>query len=321
KFCSEADDLSTPRTPSLPHPAAVSQHQQQQQQSPSASHHHHVHQHHQQQQHHHQQQLPHHHLPHHSQHHHPPHTEHPPPSSPTEETNADVKYLTANCMVVTNYQGDTASVVDEHFTRALYEKPEHSPGKASPMSSRNFPASFWNSHYQPPAVSSSSRPPSLAGHLAGGAELYDPYHAGLHSLQHPGASDPWAYSLSSQAYGHRAHDVYQAAMAGVPSSSRPYHQYSSLSFQQHLPRLPTVPHQMSMGKADAWGARYHDAFTSPELAAAHGLDAANYSANHYANMTAAAASNIKTEFSNHYANMTGLETAVPQEGAKDLYWF
>lgn len=215
-------------------------------------------------------------------------------------------------MVVTHYAGDASTVVDEHFSRALstphFEKP-HSPGKASsPMSSRNFPPSFWNSNYQVPSTSSasSSRPPSLAGHLTGTspADLYDPYHSGLHSLQAP-APDPWAaYSLSSQAYGHRsvAHDVYQAAMSSVPSSSRPYHQYSSLSFQPHLARLPgvsAVTSQMPMAKPDSWGARYHEAFSNPELA--HGLDT-NYSAP-------------------HYPNVPGLETGVPQEGAKDLYWF
>nr|XP_053647463.1 protein vestigial-like [Cherax quadricarinatus] len=207
-------------------------------------------------------------------------------------------------MVVTHYAGDTAAVVDEHFTRALstphFEKP-HSPGKASsPMSSRNFPPSFWNSNYQVP--SSSSRPPSLAGHLgASPADLYDPYHGGLHSLQPP-APDPWAaYSLSSQAYGHRsvAHDVYQAAMSSVPSSSRPYHQYSSLSLQPHLARLPSVGSQMGMSKPESWGARYHEAFTSPEFS--HTLDT-NYS-------------------TPHYPNVPGLESGVPQEGAKDLYWF
>ncbi|XP_042229928.1 protein vestigial-like [Homarus americanus] len=184
------------------------------------------------------------------------------------------------------------------------------PGQyaSSPMSSRNFPPSFWNSNYQVPSSSSSSsssRPPSLAGHLgASPAELYDPYHAGLHPLQPP-APDPWAaYSLSSQAYGHRsmAHDVYQAAMSSVPSSSRPYHQYSSLSLQPHLARIPgvtAVGSQMGMAKPESWGARYHDAFTSPDFS--HGLDT-NYSAP-------------------HYPNVPGLETGVPQEGAKDLYWF
>lgn len=29
------------------------------------------------------------------------------------------QYLSATCVVFTNYSGDTASVVDEHFSRAL----------------------------------------------------------------------------------------------------------------------------------------------------------------------------------------------------------
>ena len=66
----------------------------------------------------------------------------------------------------------------------------------SPMTSRNFPPSFWNS--------GPSRPPSLASHLAspaGPSDLYEAYHPGLHSLQATATAtpDPWtAYSLSSQ---------------------------------------------------------------------------------------------------------------------------
>nr|XP_045613104.1 zinc-finger homeodomain protein 7-like [Procambarus clarkii] len=108
KFCSETEVSSAP-----PPPPPPSQHQHT---SPHLHHHH--------QQHHH-----HHHHHHHHPHHHPPLTE--PPGSPSQHAN-EVKYVSANCMVVTHYAGDTAAVVDEHFSRALstplFEKP-HSPGK------------------------------------------------------------------------------------------------------------------------------------------------------------------------------------------------
>ncbi|XP_076069420.1 uncharacterized protein LOC143041437 [Oratosquilla oratoria] len=266
KFCSEVDAPQAPATPShLHHHQQQQQQQQQQQREPSGT--------------------------------------------PPAETN-DVKYVSANCVLVTHYQGDVASVVDEHFTRALssqhFDKP-HSPGKAaSPMSSRNFPPSFWNSNYQPSIASSSSssssRPPSLAGphfpsHHAAvtAADLYDPYHGGLHSLQHP-AADPWHYPLTTQAYGHRgvAHDMYQAAMSSMPSSSRAYPQYTGLPFQPslaaRLPGVGGVSSQMSMTKvaADGWGARYHESLATP-TDLSHGLEA-NYSpaaaaaAAHYANV-------------------------------------
>lgn len=64
----------------------------------------------------------------------------------TAGANSRAQYMSANCVVVTHYQGDAASVVDEHFTKALDKT--HLK-EVSPMSARNFPASFWNSthHY------------------------------------------------------------------------------------------------------------------------------------------------------------------------------
>lgn len=39
------------------------------------------------------------------------------------------QYLSATCVVFTNYSGDTASVVDEHFSRALNFNNKESKGK------------------------------------------------------------------------------------------------------------------------------------------------------------------------------------------------
>jgi hypothetical protein len=42
------------------------------------------------------------------------------PESPSGDNNSGrTQYVSATCVVVTHYSGDTASVVDEHFTRAL----------------------------------------------------------------------------------------------------------------------------------------------------------------------------------------------------------
>ena len=39
------------------------------------------------------------------------------------------QYVSASCVVFTNYSGDTSSVVDEHFTRALNFSNKDSKGK------------------------------------------------------------------------------------------------------------------------------------------------------------------------------------------------
>lgn len=47
------------------------------------------------------------------------------------------QYVSANCVVFTHYTGDVASVVDQHFTRALsYASDKGSPGsdKGNPLS-------------------------------------------------------------------------------------------------------------------------------------------------------------------------------------------
>lgn len=38
------------------------------------------------------------------------------------------QYVSANCVVFTHYQGDAASVVDEHFNRALDKTSSHTKG-------------------------------------------------------------------------------------------------------------------------------------------------------------------------------------------------
>jgi len=99
------------------------------------------------------------------------------------------QYVSANCVVFTHYQGDAASVVDEHFNRALDKTATHTK-ESSPMSARNFPPSFWNSqHY------------SGAGHHGTAADLYSEHY-------HPG--DAW-YQYSQH---HRAvHDYHHHNMA------------------------------------------------------------------------------------------------------------
>ena len=58
-----------------------------------------------------------------------------------------------------------------------------------PMSQRNLPASFWNSHYQYPPM---GQYPG-GSHVTLGHEALYPDYSSLH-LQ----SDPWAYNLTGQ---------------------------------------------------------------------------------------------------------------------------
>ncbi|KAL0266473.1 UNVERIFIED_CONTAM: hypothetical protein PYX00_008994 [Menopon gallinae] len=133
------------------------------------------------------------------------------------------QYVSANCVVFTHYTGDVAAVVDEHFSRALSYSEKSSSGSkdSSPMSSRNFPPSFWNSNYQSPTV-------SMPHH----GELYGDY-------QHAGA-DPWHthyQQYTAAAHHHRAVHDYHHHHNTVA-------QYSGLL----LPRAGLAP---QYGK-DAW---------------------------------------------------------------------
>lgn len=47
----------------------------------------------------------------------------------TSRTSAQMQYLSATCVVITNYAGDTANVVDEHFSRALNHSNKDNKGK------------------------------------------------------------------------------------------------------------------------------------------------------------------------------------------------
>ncbi|XP_053566777.1 transcription cofactor vestigial-like protein 2 isoform X2 [Bombina bombina] len=136
--------------------------------------------------------------------------------SPEKERPPEAEYINSRCVLFTYFQGDISSVVDEHFSRALSQPSSYSPSSAGakasrssssswrdqsyPMSQRSFPPSFWNSSYQPSAVSaSSSLGSSLASPLSGphsdipfGTDPYSP--ASLHSHLHQGPPEPWHHA-------------------------------------------------------------------------------------------------------------------------------
>ncbi|XP_069686435.1 protein vestigial isoform X2 [Periplaneta americana] len=194
------------------------------------------------------------------------------------------QYVSANCVVFTHYSGDVASVVDEHFSRALsYAENKGSSAanaqvkESSPMSARNFPPSFWNSNYQ------ASSAATVTSHHS--ADLYgDPYHPhGAASA----SSDPWhshyqQYSAAAAHHHHRAvheyhHHHNMAAQYGgllLPPTTR-------------LPPHVTASHQYSKGAVpEPWGAAshsaaarlHHDQAAAAHHSHAHALDSAGYSA-------------------------------------------
>ncbi|ROT74724.1 putative protein vestigial [Penaeus vannamei] len=113
------------------------------------------------------------------------------------EQHADAHYISANCVVLTYFSGDLATAVDEHFSRALTQSFSKSTKDPCPMSQRNLPASFWNSHYH---AGMSGYPTAGSSVTLTGHESLYPDYSSLHGL-HQG--DPWAYNLTAAGqYGH-----------------------------------------------------------------------------------------------------------------------
>jgi hypothetical protein len=151
------------------------------------------------------------------------------------------------------------------------------------MSQRNFPPSFWNSNYQPPA------PPS-GNAFSGLCAPHDPYSHMTSSLHHHHnmgsfAQDPWRYSFSTAhqthgAYGHASlHDLSTYGSATnrfnsqlssfMPSAAAAAAgKLSSLTGQYDLHH-----HHHTKHTTDPWASaasRYTDPFCSPaSLATTH----------------------------------------------------
>ncbi|XP_073989811.1 transcription factor vestigial isoform X2 [Rhodnius prolixus] len=155
------------------------------------------------------------------------------------------QYVSANCVVFTHYTGDVAAVVDEHFTRALATdtKPITANSKDwSPMTSRNFPPSFWNSN--------SSSSSSSAGEPTG-------YHGAEPSMYHCATtSEPW-HSHYQQYHHHRAvHEYHQHNMQYGGGLLLPAHQYKEAAgwHPQHRLHDPTTAHHLDAAAAAAYSA-------------------------------------------------------------------
>ncbi|CAH1799936.1 unnamed protein product [Owenia fusiformis] len=175
----------------------------------------------------------------------------------------DTRYLSANCVLLTYFNGDIATNVDEHFTKALNQpssytpdnqgsspsssnSPPHRPKDSTLMSERNFPPSFWNSSYQPTPVP----PPHDPIQFPTDSYMSSSLHGMTSSLH----GDPWHYPLgsSSHTYSRSMHDL--ASYSSMGSRSFNPH-YGSLLMQPSL-RTPRLG-QCDLSKvSDAWGSRY-----------------------------------------------------------------
>uniref|UniRef100_A0A1I8PHF9 Protein vestigial n=1 Tax=Stomoxys calcitrans TaxID=35570 RepID=A0A1I8PHF9_STOCA len=130
------------------------------------------------------------------------------------------QYLSATCVVFTNYSGDTASVVDEHFSRAL----NSSKDTTTPMSTRNFPPSFWNSNYVHP-VTATTHPQMSDLYSSEGGYATDPWVP--HAAAHYGT-----YAHAAHAHAAHAH-AYHHNMAQYGSLLRLPQQYGHSSRLHH----------------------------------------------------------------------------------------
>ncbi|XP_037903860.1 protein vestigial isoform X2 [Hermetia illucens] len=133
------------------------------------------------------------------------------------------QYISASCVVFTHYSGDTASVVDEHFSRALNFSNKDSKEGCSPMSARNFPPSFWNSNYVPPTPAPThTQVPDI--YSTDGSYSTDPWV--------PHAAHYGSYAHAAHAHAAHAH-AYHHNMAQYGSLLRLPQQYGHGSRLHH----------------------------------------------------------------------------------------
>ncbi|XP_038112064.1 protein vestigial [Culex quinquefasciatus] len=130
------------------------------------------------------------------------------------------QYVSATCVVFTHYSGDSASVVDEHFSRALNFSDKNNKEGYSSMSSRNFPPSFWNSNYVPPTPPTHHQVSDL--YSTDGGYSADPWHAAHYG----------SYAHAAHAHAAHAH-AYHHNMAQYGSLLRLPQQYGHTSRLHH----------------------------------------------------------------------------------------
>ncbi|KAJ8315377.1 hypothetical protein KUTeg_007527, partial [Tegillarca granosa] len=143
------------------------------------------------------------------------------------------QYLNPNCILLTYFNGDISTVVDEHFSRALSQPSSFTLEKngdssqqslrktdSALMCHRKLPPSFWNSSYQPPKLSPGPT------YCAQSSSDYtrDAY---LASSWYP-FSNNWPYHFPSQAYSGPSELSRTFPYSSFDSTSKLNPSYSSL---------------------------------------------------------------------------------------------
>ncbi|CAG9831879.1 unnamed protein product [Diabrotica balteata] len=149
-----------------------------------------------------------------------------------EAGSSRAQYVSANCVVFTHYQGDAASVVDEHFSRALDKTSTHTK-ESSPMSARNFPPSFWNSQHYGGASSSSHHATDLYSdhyHPGDAWYQYSQHHRAVHDYHHHNMAAQYGGLLLPGSRLHMgSHAPCKAMDWQHPSIESPYSSYPTMS--------------------------------------------------------------------------------------------
>ncbi|XP_074846789.1 transcription cofactor vestigial-like protein 2 isoform X2 [Carettochelys insculpta] len=181
--------------------------------------------------------------------------------SPEKERPPEAEYINSRCVLFTYFQGDISSVVDEHFSRALSQPSAKTPRSSSswrdgsfPMSQRSFPASFWNSAYQPSSVpaslSSSLGSPLATAHSELPFAAADPYSpAALHSHLHQGGPEPWHHPHPHPYLGAQGSSYPRPAAMHEVYGAHFDPRYSSLL----VPAASVRPHRLPPASAPAPG--------------------------------------------------------------------
>ncbi|CAG5133245.1 unnamed protein product [Candidula unifasciata] len=138
-------------------------------------------------------------------------------------------YLASNCVLFTYFSGDTATVVDEHFSRALSQPSSYTldktPTNNKPyvrsdtplMCHRKLPPSFWNSAYQPPCNNNSS------SNFTFGADAY--FQSSLYNFH---KAWPYHYGSQSHTYPHPQSAAHALSYPGMDATGRLTSHYGSL---------------------------------------------------------------------------------------------
>uniref|UniRef100_U3K951 Vestigial like family member 2 n=1 Tax=Ficedula albicollis TaxID=59894 RepID=U3K951_FICAL len=191
--------------------------------------------------------------------------------SPEKERPPEAEYISSRCVLFTYFQGDISAVVDEHFSRALSQPSSFSLGSAKaarnagswrdgsfPMSQRIFPASFWNSTYQPSSVPASlSSPLAAAAHSELPFSAADPYApASLHGHLHQGGPEPWHHAHHH--HHHHHHHPYIGTQGTAYPRPAAMHEVYGPHFDPRYGSLLVPP--CELGKSEAGAAA---AWTTP----------------------------------------------------------